>query len=253
VADSYNRQIVRLFPENTPPGTDVSVSCNETTVVFSQVTVGGHTMVTRFDSPPGPIPFGFQFLGDYYDIWTTADVTPPITIHIHYNDADVPGGYENWLYIMHWENGSWVDVTVRPIDTVNNIITAQVSSLSPFALALHTEQFEGFLPPVNDDGLSVFKQKSTVPVKFRLTTPEGTPITGAIARLYLAKVSDSVVGEYQEAVSTAAADTGNIFRYDESAGQYIYNLGTRDLSPGTYRLKVEIDGVVMKDVLISLR
>ena len=35
---------------------------------------------------------------------------------------------------MHYEDSQWVNVTVLPIDVVNNVICARVSSLSPFAV-----------------------------------------------------------------------------------------------------------------------
>jgi len=41
-----------------------------------------------------------------------------------------------------------------------------------------------------------------------------------------AKISNGIVGDDVEAVSAAAATTGNLFRYDLTSNQYIFNLGT---------------------------
>jgi hypothetical protein len=115
-------------------------------------------------------------------------------------------------------------------------------------------KFVGFLQPINNDGSSIFKLGSTVPVKFQLLNADGSYESDATATLKVAFVDQGIVGDYLEAVSTAAPDRGNTFRYDPAANQYIFNLGTRYLrhGTGTYSLQVTINGVVMKEVLISL-
>lgn len=113
--------------------------------------------------------------------------------------------------------------------------------------------FSGILQPINPDGSSIFKLDSTVPVKFRLTDAVGDFITTAIARLYLSKLSNSVSGTVIEAVSTSAATTGNLFRYDSSDNQYIFNLNTKPLSAGTWRLEINFENSDSEYVVISLR
>ena len=109
--------------------------------------------------------------------------------------------------------------------------------------------WSNFLQPINDDGSSIFKLGSTVPVKFQLIgASSGATIT---AHLYLAQVSGSVIGTEVEAVSTAAADTGNQFRY--TGGQYVFNLSTKGLSTGTWQLRVDLGDGVLHTVLISLK
>jgi hypothetical protein len=108
----------------------------------------------------------------------------------------------------------------------------------------------GFLQPINADGSSVFKLGRTVPVKFALTGPSAA-VTGAVARLYVAKVSNNVVGPETDAGSTSAATSGNLFRYSD--GQYIFNLGTDGLTAGTYQLRVDTGDGVARVVNISLR
>ena len=101
--------------------------------------------------------------------------------------------------------------------------------------------FSGILQPVNPDGSSIFKLGSTVPVKFSLTDAGNVPVATAVANLSIAKVTNEVDGSYIEATSTAAATTGTLFRYDSSGQQYIFNLGTKELSKGTWSLKVTLD------------
>jgi alpha-tubulin suppressor-like RCC1 family protein len=110
--------------------------------------------------------------------------------------------------------------------------------------------WSGILQPVDADGQSVFKLGSTVPVKFRLTDVSAA-ITNAIAKLTLAKVSATVTGGDVEAISTSAATSGNLFRYD--TGQYIFNLSTKSLAVGTWRLSIDLGDGASRAVPISLR
>jgi hypothetical protein len=109
------------------------------------------------------------------------------------------------------------------------------------------------LQPINADGTSIFKLGSTIPVKFRLTDA-CADIGSLTARIYVAKVSNNVVGTELEAVSTAAADTGNTFRY-EPPQQYIFNLATNAMGKtGTWQIRVDLgDGVANRTVLVSLK
>ena len=110
-----------------------------------------------------------------------------------------------------------------------------------------------FLPPINNDGSSIFKSGSTVPVKFRLPLSSGGFISDATAKITYAKVSNNIVGDEVEAVSTAAATTGSLFRYDPAGQLYIFNLGTKGMQPGTYQIKVALGDCVPHTVLISLK
>jgi hypothetical protein len=125
--------------------------------------------------------------------------------------------------------------------------------------------WSGVLEPMNGDGSSIFKLGSTIPVKFALTgVCAGVP--DLTARIFLAKITNSVLGSEQEASSTSAADTGNTFRYDATKDQYIYNLatkasahgGTTALSEGTWQIRIaQYDGnaelVTLGTVSISLK
>jgi hypothetical protein len=92
--------------------------------------------------------------------------------------------------------------------------------------------WSGVLQPINSDGSSIFKLGSTVPVKFDLTGLCAGMST-LNARIFLAKITDGILGSEMEAVSTAASDSGNTFRYDAASGQYIFNLSTKAISSGT--------------------
>jgi DNA/RNA endonuclease G (NUC1) len=110
--------------------------------------------------------------------------------------------------------------------------------------------WSGLLQPVNQDGSSVFNLGRTIPIKFQLTGASAG-VTNAVARLYLAKVTDSIIGTEEKAGSTSSATEGNLFRY--SGGQYIFNLSTDGLTKGTYQLRVDTGDGVLRAVNISLR
>jgi len=114
--------------------------------------------------------------------------------------------------------------------------------------------YSGVLQPINNDGSSIFKigKGRTIPVKFQLKDALGNYVSSAIAKIYLAKLSDSVIGTEEKAVSTSAATEGNLFRYDSSSDQYIFNLSTENLSVGTWQIRIELDDGSSKFVDISL-
>jgi hypothetical protein len=110
--------------------------------------------------------------------------------------------------------------------------------------------WSGVLQPINADGTSVFKAGSTLPVKFQLTGASAC-ITNAVAALSYAKVYDNVPGGVNEADSTSAATTGNLFRY--TGGQYLFNWSTKGLSPGIYQLQINLGDGVIRTVTIGLK
>src|SRR4029453_6583203 len=105
--------------------------------------------------------------------------------------------------------------------------------------------WSGFLQPVNGDGTSVFKLGRTIPVKFQLTGA-CSENTGLIANIYFYQLS-SGEGPVNDAVSRSPPDTGTVFRY--SGDQYIFNLGTKGLTTGIWKLGVDLhDGMGIRNV-----
>jgi hypothetical protein len=129
--------------------------------------------------------------------------------------------------------------------------------------------FSGALQPINGgatpefaDDTSRFKLGSTVPVKFRLVCGS-TPISGAVAKLNVKQADGKPDPGTDEAGSTAASTTGNLFRYDATAGQYIFNLSTKNgytnanggtvsFTTGTYTLSIMLDDGTYRSVNINL-
>ena len=164
------------------------------------------------------------------------------------------------LYVANADGGNIVSV----IDTATNTVVHTITvGSNPLELAVEnissspTCSWSGFLQPINTDGSSIFKQKSTVNVKAQLTG-SCTGQTNATITLYVAKITDNVVGTVMEAESNSQADTGNTFHYDATNDQYLFHLGTKNLTTGTYQLSVyyggtNITGSLLGTVNISLK
>jgi IPT/TIG domain-containing protein len=114
--------------------------------------------------------------------------------------------------------------------------------------------FIGFLQPILNDGSRVFLLGSTVPAKFQLTDARGALVSTATATLTVQKFSGSTsLSDPIDAMPSGGANTGDLFRFDSSSGQYIYNLSTQPLSTGTWQLQVHLDDGAVLTVLIGLK
>lgn len=112
--------------------------------------------------------------------------------------------------------------------------------------------FSGFLEPVSLD--KPFRIGSTIPVKFQLTDAAGMYISSANVIIRIQKYSDSIpVEDPINAEATGGADTGNTFRYDATAYQYIYNLSTRSLSESTWQIQAILDDGTVKTAFVSMK
>jgi len=115
-------------------------------------------------------------------------------------------------------------------------------------------KYSGISQPINSDGSSIFKLGQTIPVKFQLKDANDNTVKAAsnptIAIQYLGPNS---IGTVWEPYSTGAANIGNQFRYDDISQQYIYNLGTKGLSTGMWKISISLDDGTTKEVFISLR
>jgi hypothetical protein len=120
---------------NTPSGTDVGVSAGDgVEMQFSNVITPGFTYAEQVTGTP-PANFKLVPVKTFYDISTTATFSGTIAISIPYDDTGIKPQKENTLKLMHWDEvlGIWVDITTS-VDTVNNIIYGETTSLSIFAI-----------------------------------------------------------------------------------------------------------------------
>ena len=128
---SVNGSLYTLTPstENTPAGSNVTVTLPDAVVTFSNITVAGTTTLTTSQgNPGGGLPSGFRLRGQFIDITTTATYSGPVTVCIPY-DPSIPNPQN--LKLFHWNRSNWEDVTTE-VNAGSNTICGQVSGLSPF-------------------------------------------------------------------------------------------------------------------------
>ena len=206
-------------------------------------------------SNAGPTePEGFSFGSPplYYDVDTTATFTGTVELCFHWAEGDIAN--EANVRLFHYENGAWVDVT-KSVNTDANTVCGDVTSLSPFAVAEIKYGFE-LLPPIKADGSSILKTGRVLPLKIRLTLPDGSVAADVPVRLQLFKTSDTVSGTEEVEIDPASAgqaNTDDFFRYDPDSGSYLYNLSTQGFTEGTYRVLALPDDGSVHEVIFSLR
>jgi hypothetical protein len=89
------------------------------------------------------------------------------------------------------------------------------------------------------DQTKAVRSGATIPIKFQLCDSNGVNLSSpsvAVSATAVTRVSDNAPGLLEDAGN---ANPDNNFRYDAtlgSTGGYIFNLSTRGLASGTYRL-----------------
>jgi Fibronectin type III domain len=242
----------------TTAGTGPTPSDPVTTTVIVPATGSGGT-VTITETAPSGAPTGFVFVGQQINIISTAptDVSHPLTIVFNVDPSLMPATV--------FRNGIAVDQTCSPAGTANptpcvssgagtTTITVLTASASTWNVGVPQYAFSGFLQPLNDpisssNPMSSFKLGSTIAVKFALTyggAPLSDTAASAIATACGARISlTQTAGNaplVDEVVASTTANTGNCFRYDSGAHQFIFNLGTKGDSTSLYKLRASIFG-----------
>jgi hypothetical protein len=115
-------------------------------VLFQDVTSPGYTSLIA--APLGEeAPFGFMYgsPATYFDISTTATHTGYVYLCVYYDGSAFTPSVEAALRLMHFENGSWVDITDQFFDPDTDSICGFAASLSPFAVMqlVPAEDFDG--------------------------------------------------------------------------------------------------------------
>jgi YVTN family beta-propeller protein len=161
-----------MLRNDTVAGADGGASVDPypgSTVSYTGVTASGRTSITPLTSPSATIPANFELFGTevFFDVRTTAAVTGPRTVCLPYPQP-VPPASELDIELLHSEGGAFVDRTVS-LDTVNNIVCAEVDSFSQFV--------PGTTPPTVQSTLGGQKLllKASVPAKAKLTVASRDP------------------------------------------------------------------------------
>jgi DNA-binding beta-propeller fold protein YncE len=120
--------------------------------------------------------------------------------------------------------------TVAARDMVGNTASAAVSYRVTYAVSVLYDQTKAV------------KSGSTIPIKLQLVDATGTNVSGS--SIFVTATAISFVGS---TATAAADDAGNAnpdanFRYDASLGGYVFNLSTKGLAIGAYRMSFTIVG-----------
>lgn len=147
---------------------------------------------------------------------------------------------------------------VFPIGTTQVTFTATDHSGNSTEKTLVVQvvyNFNGYFVPILNDGSSIFQSGRTVPVKFALTAADGTIVSNAVASLFVAMTSNLAIGtnDMTDATSSGGSDTGSLFRFDPTSGQYIYNLNTSGYAGGTWLIRTTLNDGTVHNALISIR
>ncbi|MFZ7942422.1 Ig-like domain-containing protein [Neobacillus sp. 19] len=142
-----------------------------------------------------------------------------------------------------------LDTSKAGVQSITVTATDKAGNKSTFKYSFHVYNFSGVLQPVKADGSSTFKKNSTVPVKFQIA--DGAQyVKDAKSTISLVKISNEGSEEVAQVISTSSATEGNLFRYDSTDNQYIFNLGTKTLDDGKYKACITIDldgGKIIKE------
>ncbi len=159
----YTHNIVVEEKEYTASGTQVTVQpAADVQTIFSNVSASGNTTATVTTTPP-QLPSGFADAGgNYYDITTTATHTGTTTVCLHYPTWV---SNESQIALLHYESPTgWVDRTTS-LDTSQNVVCGEVSSLSPFTAAYSYPLSVGIdIVPKKTPNKIVLHSKNGVPV-----------------------------------------------------------------------------------------
>ena len=124
----------------------------------------------------------------------------------------------------------------------------QTVQYAPAGTSCDGEAGHQILPPIDPAGPSVFKQRRTVPAKFRVCDANGISIgtPGVVSSFFLIEIlKGTATSSVQDVVETDIPDTA--FRWDPTSQQWIFNITTADLAAGnTYVYAITLnDGSVI--------
>lgn len=232
--DGVNQFRPFLMNPNTPGGANVvampvdqSTGTSPVTMTFSNVTQGGGTTLTISDTGPA-VPSGFT-LGTparYYELSTIASFAGGIQVCIDFTGVDFGASTPA---LMHYEGGTWVDVTTST--GPGNEICGAVTSLSPFALFAPIPQ--RFVVQLLYDPAKPATAGSTIPIKLQIDDAEGVNVSSAALPL-------TAVGDVS---ASGHANPDLAFRYDAAlggSGGYVFNLKTDGLASGEHTLEFTV-------------
>jgi hypothetical protein len=110
--------------------------------------------------------------------------------------------------------------------------------------------YGGLEPPIPNDGTGVFKQGSTIPVKFTLIPPSDG-IGDLLARLYVAPIDAAGNVGPEKPAKGHGVSSGNVF--SPTGNHYQLNMDTGTMAVGRWQLRVDLGDLEQHTTPITLR
>jgi probable HAF family extracellular repeat protein len=172
-----------IIPEiaTVSTGTNVVAAPNQQVQLTFETVVSGGS-VTAVLVLPGGLPASPNFAilgGTSYNITKDDSLIfdGQVTVCISYDPTKIIVA-EPQLRLYHYSSGTWTDITLLPVDTVNKKVCGLTSSFSVFGVAEPKNVFQGFFSPVdNPPVVNNAKAGQTIPVKWRITDANGVPVS----------------------------------------------------------------------------
>jgi len=147
-------------------------------------------------------------------------------------------------------------VTCTATDNAGNTASQAVAYSVQYASAgtCYGAPGHAILQPINADGSSVFKWKSTVPAKFRVCDATGYSIgtPGVVSSFKLIQKAAGTATDVDEAVDSTTPDAA--FRWDSTSQQWIFNMSTKSLSASlTYYYRITLNDGTNIDFKLGLK
>ena len=191
----------------------------------------------------------------------TLDKIPPVITFSGIKDGDIVKFDQkvtiNWSAADEWTgvksktdnlvNGNLLDtskpgpqtLTLTAVDNEDNTTTITINYYVQY-------NYSGVLSPLNDNKVNVIKPDRTIPIKFQLKDANGAFVTNVQAKIYI--TSDTIENNslmFVPLLADSKKKDSNIFRYDSTDNQYIFNLNMKNYKSGTYKIKIDLgDGTV---------
>lgn len=129
---------------------------------------------------------------------------------------------------------------LRPAGTACDIGAFEFGAIPPSQYVAYVQQ------PINPNGSSMFSvQRGVVPLKFTLSLGGVATCQLPPATISLTRSSGLVLGSIDESTYLLASDSGPNFRIDTANCQYVYNVATGSLGPGTYVVSISVGASVV--------
>jgi len=160
IIDSYDISLTVTLCHNeevqiTPIGNEVELLFHKTKVAitFNDVTLAGETTVKTLPNGSGNLS-GFEVLGNYYTITTTAQFNGNMGFCFIYSPEGLTSEQEQNLEIMHYKNGEW-QVSSASVNTNTKTICGITTGFLECAIVYPPLAASDDVPALTEYGMSL--------------------------------------------------------------------------------------------------